>query len=173
MSGNKERMVKARHEVTQYYERRKVMIRRELPQADMTIEGEPSVARGEESSEDDDVEDETYVPSPRAHPHARGKGLASASGSGAVRDDEIEEEDDVNDGDNGEEEEETFDVEEINPTSYTHMGTPIFCLLVNPDWREKISYKGKIDLLREKRKENPRLVEKESDIDYRFHTTFQ
>jgi hypothetical protein len=27
--------------------------------------------------------------------------------------------------------------------------------------------------VREKRKENPRLVEKEPDINYRFHTTFQ
>jgi hypothetical protein len=38
---------------------------------------------------------------------------------------------------------------------------------------EKISYKGKIDLVREKRKENPRLVEKESGIDYIFHMAFQ
>jgi hypothetical protein len=89
-----------------------------------------------------------------------------------VRDDEIEEEYDGNDCDNGEEEE-TVDVEEINPTSYTHMGTPIFQLLMNPDWREKISYKGKTYLVREKRKENPRLVEKELGIDYRFHTVFQ
>jgi hypothetical protein len=75
-----------------------------------------------------------------------------------VRDDEIEEEEDGNDGDNGEEEEETFDVEEINPISYTHMETLIFQLPVNLDWREKISYKGKTDLVREKRKENLRLV---------------
>jgi hypothetical protein len=146
--------------------------RRELPRGDMTIEGEPSAARGEESSKNDDVKDEMYAPSPRARPHGRGKGLASASGSEAVRDDEIEEEEDDNDGDNGEEEE-TFDVEEINPTSYIHMGTPIFWLPMNPDWREKISYKGKIDLVREKRKKNLRLVEKESGIDYRFHTIFQ
>jgi hypothetical protein len=98
MSGNEERRVKARHEVTQYYERRKVVTRRELPRDDMTIEGEPSTARGELSSEDDDVEDETYVPSPRAHPHGRGKGPSSAGGSGAVRDDEIEEEEDGNNG---------------------------------------------------------------------------
>jgi hypothetical protein len=122
------------------------------------------------------VEDDTYVLSPRAPIHGRGKGLASASGSGAAMDDEIEEEDDGDDGnddDDGEEEEETFDVEEINPTSYVHMGTPIFQLPLNPDWREKISYKGKTDLVREKRKENPRLVEKELGIDYRFHTVFQ
>jgi hypothetical protein len=52
------------------------------------------------------------------------------------------------------------------------MWTPVFWLPFNPDWREKISYKGKIDLVREKRKENPRLVEKEPGIDYWFHTTF-
>jgi hypothetical protein len=55
----------ARHEVTQYYERRKVVTTRELPRADMTIEGELNAGRREESSEDDDVEDGTYVPSPR------------------------------------------------------------------------------------------------------------
>jgi hypothetical protein len=70
MPDNEERRIKARHEVTQYYERRKVVTRRELPRADMTIDGEPSAARGEESSKDDDAEDETYVPSPWAHPHA-------------------------------------------------------------------------------------------------------
>jgi hypothetical protein len=42
----------------------------------MSIEGEPSAAREEASSEDDDVEDETYVPSPWAQPHSRGKGRA-------------------------------------------------------------------------------------------------
>jgi hypothetical protein len=51
-----------------------------------------------------------------------------------------------------EEDEEIFDVEEINPTSYIHMETPVFWLPLNPDWREKISYKGKIDLVREKGK---------------------
>jgi hypothetical protein len=52
------------------------------------------------------------------------------------------------------------------------MGTPTFLIPQNPDWRDKISYKGKTDLVREKRKENPRLVEMEPGIDYRFHTTF-
>jgi hypothetical protein len=122
----------------------------------MTIKGEPSAFREEEGSEDDDVEDETYVPSLQAHPRGRGKGLASASGSGAVRD-EIEEEEDGGDGDD-EEEEEIFDVQEINPPNYVHMGTLIFWLPQNPDWREKISYKGKTDLVREKRKENQGLL---------------
>jgi hypothetical protein len=111
------------------------------------------------------------MPSPHARPH--GKGLASASGSGAVREEEIEEEDD---GDDGEEEGETFVVDEINLSSYVHMRTLIFWQPQNPenpDWREKISYKGKTNLVREKRKENPRLVEKEPGIDYRFHTAFQ
>jgi hypothetical protein len=122
------------------------------------------------------VEDDTYMPSPRAHPHR--KGLASASASVAASDEEeIEEEEDSgneNDGVEGDddEDEEVFDVEEINPTSYIHMRTPVFRLPLNPDWREKISYKGKTDLMREKRKENPRLVEKEPDIDNRFHTVF-
>jgi hypothetical protein len=53
------------------------------------------------------------------------------------------------------------------------MRTPIFWLPLNPNWREKISYRSKTDLVREKRKENPRLVEKEPGIDYRFHMTFQ
>jgi hypothetical protein len=64
-------------------------------------------------------------------------------------------------------------VEEITPTSYMHIGTPIFRQPLNPDWRGKFSYKDKIDLVREKRKENLRLVEKEVGSDYRFHTAFQ
>jgi hypothetical protein len=106
--------------------------------------------------------------------------LASASSSGTTRDEEeIEEEEDggnENDGaegDDDEEDEEVFDVEEINLSSYIHMETPVFWLPLNPDWREKISYKGKTDLVREKRKENSRLIEKEPSINYRFHTAFQ
>jgi hypothetical protein len=102
--------------------------------------------------------------------------LSTTSGSRAARHEEIEEEGDGNDGaegDDDEEDEEIFDVEEINPTSYIHMGTPTFRLPLIPDWRKKISYKGKTDLVREKRKENPRLVEKEPGIDYRFHMSFQ
>jgi cobalamin biosynthesis protein CobT len=143
----------------------------------MTIIGDPNPSANC-SSNDDDVEDDTYMPSPRARPH--GKGLASASSSRAATDEEeIEEEEDgrnENDGaegdDDEEDEEEVFDVVEINPTSYIHMGTLVFRLPLNPDWREKISYKGKTDLVSEKWKENLRLVEKEHDIDYRFHTTF-
>jgi hypothetical protein len=53
------------------------------------------------------------------------------------------------------------------------MGTPTFRIAQSLDWRDKISYKGKTDLVREKRKQNPRLVEMEPGIDYRFHTAFQ
>jgi hypothetical protein len=85
MSDNEEeRTVKVRHDVTQFYQRhpsKRTMSRQEQPPAEMTIEDQPSVAREDESSEDDDVEDDTYMPSLRARPH--GKGLASASGSEA------------------------------------------------------------------------------------------
>jgi hypothetical protein len=104
MSDHGERRVKARHEITQFYERRM------LPRGDMTIDDDPNP--NENSSSDEDVEEETYVPSPQARPHA--KGLASASGSGVMRDEEIEKEDYGADG----EEEEIFDVKEINPPSY-------------------------------------------------------
>jgi hypothetical protein len=108
----------------------------------------------------------TY-PSPTTPHHGKGKGLASASGSGAPSE-EIEEAE----GDDGDEEEEIFDVEEINPSNYVHMGTPIFRQPLNSDWREKVSYKGKTELVREKRKDNPRLHTREA-TDYIFHTFFQ
>jgi hypothetical protein len=142
----------------------------------MIISDDPNPSANN-SSKDDYVEDDTYMPSPRAHPHE--KGLASASGSEVRRnEEEIKEEDggNENDGaedDDDEEDKEVFDVEEINPTSYIHMGTPVFQLPLNLDWREKVNYKGKTDLAREKRKENPRLIEKEPDIDYIFHMIFQ
>jgi hypothetical protein len=63
-------------------------------------------------------------------------------------------------------------VEEITPTSYVHMGTPIFRQPLNSNWREQFSYKGKIELVREKRKKNPRHVEKEVGLGYRFHMAF-
>jgi hypothetical protein len=81
-----ERRVKARHDVTQFYKRRGVnrtVSWQDLPRGDMTINGDPNPSANN-SSKDDDVEDDTYIPSPWAHPH--GKGLASASSSGAVRD---------------------------------------------------------------------------------------
>jgi hypothetical protein len=93
----------------------------------MSVSGDPSPDNSN-SSLDDDVEDDTYMPSSRARHH--GKGLATVSGSRAVRDEEIDEEDD---GVDGEGEEETFDVEEMNPPNYVHMGTPIFRQPLNPD----------------------------------------
>jgi hypothetical protein len=121
MLDNEGRRVKARHDVTQFYQRRKIVSRRELPRADMTIEDNLSLAREEESSEDDDVEDDTYMPSPWAPIHGRGKVLASGSGAVEIQEEE-EEEEEEEEG----EEEETFDVEEITPTSYVHMGNPVF-----------------------------------------------
>jgi hypothetical protein len=125
MSDNEEeRMVKERHEVTQYYQRRSfkgARSQQNLPRGDMMVSGAPDPNAN--NSSHDDVEDDTYRPSPRAHPHGKGKGLVSASGSEPARDEEIEEKDD---GADSEEEEETFDVEEINHSSYVHMGTPIF-----------------------------------------------
>jgi hypothetical protein len=90
MSDNEEEMrVKARHDVTQFYQYRpskRNMSRQELPRADMTIEDQPNAVREDKSPDDDDVEDGTYMSSPRARPHD--KGLASASDSGAARDEE-------------------------------------------------------------------------------------
>jgi hypothetical protein len=103
----------------------------------MTISGDSNPSANN-SSKDNDVEDDTYMPSLQAHPH--GKGLSNANGSGAARDEEeIEEEqdggneDDGDEGDDEEEDEEVFDVEGINPTSYIHMGTPVLWLPLNPD----------------------------------------
>jgi hypothetical protein len=130
MSGHGERRVKARHEITQFYERRR------LPRGDMMIDDD--LDPNDNISSDEDVKDETYVPSPQARPHD--KGLASASGSGATRDEEIEEEDD---GADGEEEEEIFNVEEIKPPNYVDMGPLLFRAPSNPTWRVRVSYKGK------------------------------
>jgi hypothetical protein len=63
MSDNKERRVKARHDVTQFYQRRKDVSRREMPRVVMTIGGDPN-PNNSSSSSDDDIEDDTYVPSP-------------------------------------------------------------------------------------------------------------
>jgi hypothetical protein len=92
----------------------------------LAISGDPNPS-AKSSSEDDDVEDDTYMPFLQARPH--GKGLTSASGSRTTRDEEeIKEEEDGGNGNDGAEgdDEEVFDVEEINPTSYIHMGTLVF-----------------------------------------------
>jgi hypothetical protein len=95
----------------------------------MAISGDPSPGNSTSNS-DDDIEDDTYVPSLRAHPYE--KGLSSVSGSGAARDDKIEEEaEEGADGEEGEEEE-LFDVEEINPPNYADMGPLVFRAPTNP-----------------------------------------
>jgi hypothetical protein len=133
----------------------------------MTIEGEPSAARGEESSEDDDVEDEMYVPSPRAQPHGRGKGIASVNGGGNGAA-EIEEE---GGGDEGEEEEEIFDVKEINPPSYVGIVPLGFRASTNPTWRVRVSYKGKTESVWENRRILAR-TQPQDAYDYKFHSLF-
>jgi hypothetical protein len=133
MSNNEEWRVKARHDVTQFYQRMKVVSRKEMPRRDMTISGDPNPDNSSSSS-DDDIEDDTYVPSPWARPH--GKGSASANGSRAARDDEIEEEaEEGADGADGEEEEEVFDVEEINPLNNADMRPLVFRTPTKPTWR--------------------------------------
>jgi hypothetical protein len=167
-----ERRVKARFDrpVKTFHKRKLTSSRKELPRGDMSIDDVPNPNTSSNSS-DEDVEDETYIPSPRTPTHGKGKGLASASGSRAARE-EIEEEAAATDDVDGDEEEETFDVEEIIPQAYVHMGTPSFQQSQNSGWRQKISYKGKTEVVREKRKENPILHAREA-TDYRFHTFFQ
>jgi hypothetical protein len=115
--------------MTQFYQRRKDVSRREMPRGVMTISGDPNPDNSSSRS-DDDIEYDTYASSLRARPH--GKGLASSSGSGAARDDEIEKEaDERADGDDGEEKEEVFDVEQINPPNYVDMRPLVFRAPIN------------------------------------------
>jgi hypothetical protein len=130
MSNNEEKRVKARHNVTHFYQRKKDVSRSEMPRGVMTISGDLNPDNSSSSS-NDDIEGDTYVPSPRAHTHE--KRLASASGNRVGRDDEIEEEAEEGvDGDDGEEEEEVFNVEEINPPNYVDMGPLVFRAPTNP-----------------------------------------
>jgi hypothetical protein len=178
MSDNEEeRRVKSRldRDVSQYYQRisyKKTVSRKDLPRDNMTIESAHE-STGEEESSDKDVEDETYIPSPRAPHHRKGKIIASVGGSGAARDEEESKRGDEH-GDEAAHiyKEEVFDVEEIIPQAYVHMEIPCFQQTQNPGWRQKVSYKGKIEAMREKRKENPRLKQREV-THYRFHTFFQ
>jgi hypothetical protein len=170
MSDNEERRVKARHDVTQFYQRKKDVSRREMPRGVMTISGDPNPDNSSSRS-DDDIEDGTYVPSPRAQPH--GKGLASASGSGMGRDDEIEKEvEEEADDDEGEEEEDVFDMEEINPPNYVDMGPLVLRATTNPSWRVKVSYKGKTESMKENRRILARTQPRDA-YDYKFHSLFQ
>jgi hypothetical protein len=63
MSDNEERRVKVRHDMTQFYQRKKDVLRREVPRGVMTISGDLN-PNNSSSSLDDDIEDDTYVPSP-------------------------------------------------------------------------------------------------------------
>jgi hypothetical protein len=63
MSHNEERRVKVRHDMTQFYQKRKDVSRREIPRGVMTISGDPNPDNSSSSS-DDDIDDDTYVPSP-------------------------------------------------------------------------------------------------------------
>jgi hypothetical protein len=170
MPDNEERRVNVRHDVTQFYQRKNDVSRREMPRGVMTISDDPNFDNSSSSS-DDDIEDDTYVPSPRAYPH--GKGLANASDSGAGRDDEIEEEaEEGADGDDGEEDEKMFDVEKINPANYVNMRSLVFRAPANPTWRVNVSYKGKTESVRE----NKRIITRTQPRDayeYRFHSLFQ
>jgi hypothetical protein len=170
MSDNEERRVNATHDVTQFYQRKKDVSRREMPRGVMTISGDLNPDNSSSMS-DNDIEDNTYVSSPRAQPH--GKGLGSASGSGAGRDDEIEKEaEEGADGDDGEEEEEVFDVEEINPPNYVDMRPLVLRTPANPLWRVKVSYKGKTKSVKENRRIIARTRPRDA-YDYRFHSLFQ
>jgi hypothetical protein len=58
-----ERWVKARHDVTQFYQRRGVKrstSRQDLPRGDMTISDDPN-PNANNSPKDDDVEDDTHI----------------------------------------------------------------------------------------------------------------
>jgi hypothetical protein len=109
-----ERRVKARHDVTQFYQWRGVKrttSQQDLPRGDKKITDDPNPSANS-SSKDDDVKDDTYMASPRARPHR--KGLTSASGSGAVKDgEEIEEEEDGGNGNNGAEGDDDEEDEEV------------------------------------------------------------
>jgi hypothetical protein len=160
-----ERRVKARHDLDssgQHYRGtyKRTMSKKKLPRAYLTIDGAQNSSCQEESS-DEDIEDETYVPSPKAPHRSKGKGLASGSRSGTARN--VEESGD---------EEELFDVEEIVPRAYVHMGTPPFRQPQNPSWRENVNYMGKTKTVRDERRANPRLHTRDI-TDYRFHTFFQ
>jgi hypothetical protein len=135
----------------------------------MAISGDPNPDNSSDSS-DDDIEDDTYVPSPQTHPHE--KRLASVSGSEAPRNDEIEEDDEEgDDGADGEEEEEVFDVEEIDPPNYADMGPLVFRAPTNPTWKARVSYKYKIESMRLNRRIIAHTQPRDA-YNYRFHSLF-
>jgi hypothetical protein len=52
MSDNEERRVNARHDVTQFYQRKKNVSRKEMPRGAMTISGDPNPDNSSSSSDD-------------------------------------------------------------------------------------------------------------------------
>jgi hypothetical protein len=168
LDNKEERRVKERHDVTQFYQRRSVkrtMSRQDLPRGDMTISGDPD--SNANSSSDNDIEDDTYIPSPRACTHRKDLASASGSGSGAARDDEEIEEEAEGDGEG-----EIFDVEEINSPNYVDIEPFVFRVPSNCTWRMKVSYKGKTESVRENSKIHARTRPREA-YDYKFHLPFQ
>jgi hypothetical protein len=90
MSDNEEeRRIKVRLDcpMKNFYKRKLTTRRKELPRGDLTIDDVPNTSTLSDSS-DEDMEDDTYIPSPWAPTHGIGKGLASASGSRA-RDEDV------------------------------------------------------------------------------------
>jgi hypothetical protein len=63
-------------------------------------------------------------------------------------------------------------VEEINPPNYIDMGSLVLREPTNPSWRVKVSYKGKIESVRENRRILTR-TQPQDAYDYRFHSLFQ
>ncbi|WP_428025456.1 hypothetical protein, partial [Arcobacter sp.] len=61
---------------------------------------------------------------------------------------------------------------DILPPSYVDMRALVFRVPQNPGWRQKISYKGKTEAVKEKRKIDARTLPRDA-YDYRFHTSFQ
>jgi hypothetical protein len=60
----------------------------------------------------------------------------------------------------------------IIPQSYVDMRALSLRVPQNPTWREKVSYKGKTERLRDMMKQNQRLLPWDS-YDYKFYTRFQ
>jgi hypothetical protein len=83
MLDNKERIVKASHDMTQFYQRKKDVSRREMPRGVMTISGDPN-PNNCSSSSDDDIEDDTYMPSPELVLMEKGWLVQVAMGQGEM-----------------------------------------------------------------------------------------
>jgi hypothetical protein len=67
--------------------RKSTVKQKEMPSGDFTVDDVPSPNTSSDTS-NEDVEDDTYIPSPWAPTHGKEKGLASTSGSG-TRDEDV------------------------------------------------------------------------------------